>query len=132
MASTQQLIESDVSVLLLRALLHETLVAFGDDGLGKHGRCDMPQYYEVADLNIIVDLNEADDTATGVVFLALNGYDAMRFGLVLSDQNFLLSVQNCLERHGIDRSVLTYAAYGAQDRYSVALDIDVKRLLDWP
>jgi hypothetical protein len=132
MASVQQMVESDVSVLLLRALLGKTLVAFGDDGLGKHGRCDVPQYYEVQDLDICINLNEADDTADGVVFISLTGYDAMRFGLILSDQNFLLSVRAALDAVGIDGSVLTYAEFAVQDQHDVAMAIDVKRLLDWP
>jgi hypothetical protein len=132
MASVQQMIETDVSVLLLRALNNKTLVAFGDDGLGKYGTCDMPQYYAVHDLDISVDINEADDTAAGVVYIELAGYDAARFGAITTDRNFLLSVQEQLESVGIDRSVLTYAPDGNHLEYGVLMSIDIKKLLDWP
>lgn len=129
-ASVLQVIESDCSILMLRALLEKQVVAFGDDGLGKHGRCDQPQYFTIEDVQVDV-LDPEDDEIYGIVFLKLLGYNSSKFGDICTDQNFLISIQKLLSAHHIDPACLTYGEIDIQGTTFVAMHLNVGLLLDW-
>lgn len=123
-------IEADCSVLMLRALYQKTLVAFGADGLGKYGKCDMPQYYDVEDIAVDVSIDE-DDIPIGFVSLKLDGYDATKFGHICSDQNFLISIRKLLIADHIDPACISYSDVEFQGDDFVTFDLDIPLLLDW-
>ena len=126
----EAMIEADCSVLLLRALYQKTAVAFGEDGLGKHGTCDRPQYYKIEDIAIDIALDD-DDEPMGIVSLALEGYNSKDHGHICTDQNFLISVRNFLIGDHIDPTCVEYAELDVQGEDFVTLNLDVGLLLDW-
>jgi len=130
-ASLQDQIEADASVLLCRAFLHKQVCAFGDDGLGDHGRHYLAQYYKVEDIDVTVELNEDTGDAIGVVSFKLEGYDSNRFGHISTDRNFLIRCRELLAADHIDPNVLSYAILEMQGDDFVTMDIDVPLLLDW-
>lgn len=127
------LIEEDCILLLERALLHKTLNAFGEDGLGQYGKWDTPQYFDVT--HIFVTIRADDDNAptivSGKVLVRLLGYDSDVTGLVITDKNFDISFQNALSEAGVPLDALILLPADEQPRFSVAFDIDIGKLLNW-
>jgi hypothetical protein len=130
-ASVIQVIEADCSVLILRALLEKSVVAFGEDGLGKHGKCDQPKYYTIEDVSVDVAASPSSGDVVGAAFITLKGYNESDFGAILSDRNFLISIQNLLRAEFIDPNSLSYSILELQSEHVVVMDIDVPLLLDW-
>lgn len=128
MASIQSVVEADCTILLMRALYKQPLVAFGDDGLGKYGKCSMPQTYTVDDVDVIVILEDNQ----GILGLVLDGYDAQKFGHIATDKNFMINVQQLLSAIGVDPTCVTYAPINRQGRNFVTFDFDIAKLLSWP
>ena len=124
------MIEADCSVLLLRSLYQKTAVAFGEDGCGKHGTCDRPQYYKIEDIDVDINLG-LNDEPLGMFALKLEGYESKEFGHICSDQNFLISIRKLLLDDHIDPDCITYAALEMQGDDYVAFDFDVGLMLDW-
>jgi hypothetical protein len=128
-ATFEQQVEADCSVLLIRALLGQTVAAFGEDGLGKHGKNDLAIRYMLEDIDLTIMLD--DDEPFGVVSLKPEGYDYTKFGHIATDQNFLLSVRNLLSAHHIDPTCIEYSEIDLQGNDYVTFDLDVVKLLDW-
>ena len=127
------LIEEDCIIALERALLGKTLCAFGEDGLGQHGRSDSPHYYDVVDVNVHIDADD-DDSPTivsGGLIVTLLGYDSNVTGHIMTDGNFDISLGDALEAAGLSRQCLAWAPLSAQGRSSVVFHIDVGELLEW-
>lgn len=129
-SSFREMVEADCSVLLIRALLNKTLVAFGDDGLGKYGRSTYPKTFTVRDMDVDVILDD-DGSPSCVATLYLTGYDAADVGHIYTDQNFLISVRSALKADHIDPSCIEYSELCLQGDSFVTFDVDVKLLLDW-
>jgi hypothetical protein len=128
-ATFEQQIEADCSVLLIRALLGQTVAAFGEDGLGKHGRNDLAIHYTIEDIDLVIVID--DDEPLGQVALKLENYDASKFGHIMTDQNFLISVRKILTSQHIDPTCLEYSEFDMQGDDFVSFDLDVVKLLDW-
>ncbi len=125
-------VESDCSILMMRALFKQQVVAFGEDGLGKHGTCDRPQYYEIEDISIDLENDITfDEDAKGTVHLKLKGYSAKDFGHIATDKNFMISLANHLKDAEIDPSCVSYAPIGQQTDDGVMLTLKVAILLNW-
>lgn len=129
MAPASTIIEADCATLLLRALLNQTVAAFGDDGLGKHGTCPIPQYYKIVDVDVTIGI--IDSEALGCVRLLLDSYDSADYGHIFTDKNFLISVQKLLKDHHIDPDSVKYGNLSDQGWNFVTLELDVGLLLDW-
>jgi hypothetical protein len=129
MAPASTIIEADCATLLLRALLNQTVAAFGDDGLGKHGTCPIPQYYKIVDVDVTIGI--IDSEALGCVRLLLEGYDSADHGDIFTDKNFLISVRKLLQEHHIDQGSVKYGELVDQGENFVTLELDVGLLLDW-
>lgn len=128
-ATFEQQIEADCSVLLIRALLGQTVAAFGEDGLGKHGKNDLAIHYVIEDIDLVIVID--DDEPVGQVAVKLQGYDAAKFGHIVTDQNFLISLRKLLAAHHIDPTCIEYAEFDMQGDDFVSFDLDVAKLLDW-
>lgn len=128
--SVQILLEEECTVLLERALLRQTLCAFGGDGLGKHGRSDTPRYFDVTDLRITVD---ADDPINimGMVSICLRGYNADDVGHIKTDNNFEIALNTVLAKAGISKQALSWASIDEQVQGCVTFHIDIPELLGW-
>ncbi len=132
-------VQSDCEILLWRALANKSVFAFGDDGLGKHGRCDLAQTYKIQRFSIEIDLAEKPPTPIGIpvydafgkLSIDLQGYSASEFGHICTDQNFLISVRKLLEAQHIDPACMQYAAIDEQTENSVVMDFDPVMLLNW-
>lgn len=128
-ATLEQQIEADCSVLLIRALLGQQVAAFGEDGLGKYGRNDLAIFFKIEDLDLTVAMDEGEPL--GMVSVKPEGYNAASFGHIVTDQNFLISMQNLLKAHFIDPTCISYSDIDLQGDDYVSFDLDVVKLLDW-
>jgi len=131
--SVRMLIEEDCILLLERALLRQTLCAFGEDGLGQYGKSDTPHYYTVVDLRVNI---EADDdhqptVICGTVSICLRGYDADVVGYIQTDKNFDISLNAALIAGGLSAKSLIWASVSEQAHGCVTFYIDVAELLGW-
>jgi len=129
-ATFEQQVEADCSVLLIRALLNQTVAAFGEDGLGKYGKNDLAIHYVIEDIDLVVSIDD-DDEPLGMVSLKPKGYDAATYGPIVTDQNFLISVRKLLSAHHIDPTCIEYSEIDVQGKDYVAFDLDIVKLLDW-
>lgn len=130
MSDIQSSIQNDVDILLTRALLDEQMVAFGEDGLGEHGRCDQPQYYKVLEVSSFITF-DTDDNVSGIAYIILDGYDAATFGHICSDKNFEICLKNLLKKEEIDPNCVSYSSITEQGDDYVTVDLDVAALLEW-
>lgn len=125
-------IESDCAILLMRALFKQKVVAFGEDGFGKHGTCNLAQYYEVKDITVHVDEDiPYDISARGSVMLHLSGYSAKDFGHIATDRNFLISVTSYFKEWDIDETCVSYAPIDQQPDDGVMMIINISKILHW-
>lgn len=131
MAPASTIIEADCATLLLRALLNQTVAAFGDDGLGKHGTCPIPQYYKIVDVDVTIGMDIVDSGVVGWVRLLLDSYDSADHGHIFTDKNFLISIRKLLQEHHIDQGSVKYGEISDQGENFVTLELDVGLLLDW-
>lgn len=123
-------IEADCSVLLIRSLLSQKVSAFGEDGLGKHGKNDRAMFYKIEDIDLDIIVDDTGEPF-GTVCLKLEGYDSNQFGHIFTDQNFMIAIQALLKDHHIDPSSLEYSDLCLQGDDYVSLDINIPNLLDW-
>lgn len=126
-----KIIEADCSILLFRALHGKPITAFGDDGLGRHGRSQIPRTFLISDLEIFVEYKENKVDVLGYVCIDLQGYNATDVGHICTDQNFLISLGSLLSKAGIDPNCLTYEKIDSQGADYVSMHIDVPKLLQW-
>lgn len=122
----QESVEADCSVLLLRALMMKNIKTFGEDGDGKYGRSQYPIEFLVDDM--AVDVN--DDLETGEVKIFLKEYDAKQVGLIVTDKNFIISMNKHLVENFIDPKCLEYSPINKQGRHFVSLTLDVPKLIE--
>lgn len=127
------LIEEDCTVLLERALLRQTLVAFGEDGCGKYGRKDTPSYFDVVDVrvNVYVDDENSPTVISGGISICLHGYNANDVGHIKSDKNFDISLNVALAAAGISKDTLIWAKIDEQVAGCVTFYLDIGKLLGW-
>lgn len=102
MIPTSSLIQYDIETLLSRAFIGQTLVGFGEDGCGSYGRSDTPGYFIPTDILAVVhvpdDAISYADVEANIV-IALDGYDADITGLLMTDRNIEISINECLKRN---------------------------------
>ena len=131
-ASFREVLEADTATLLCRALYSQPVVAFGDDGVGKYGRCSQPQTYTICDVDVDVEYDEdSGQDPTGLVVLTLAGYNSNQFGHVVTDQNLMIGLRKLLVAQHIDPSCLKWAPVDLQPEDGCTLFVDVPLLLDW-
>lgn len=130
-ATFEQQVEADCSVLLIRSLLGQTVAAFGEDGLGQHGRNDLAIHYVLEDIDLTVMVDSVTDEPFGVLSLKPENYHSSKFGHIMTDQNFLISVRKLLADHHIDPTCIEYSELDLQGDDYVSFDLDVVKLLDW-
>ncbi len=123
--------EHDCQVLLRRALNARQLNAFGEDGLGEHGRSMFPFYFTVMKIDVKIAADEGANLV-GTAELVLNWYDSSQL-CVCTDKNFERSVSKLLIQENIDPTALTLLPYEEQSPVTdvVSFRIDVPKLLDW-
>lgn len=133
MITMLEAIRRDCVVLLERALLHNQLVMFGEDGCGQHGRAEFPVYSEVTAISVNLTADDNDDPSDihGIVILHMPDYDAGRQGHAMTDQNLRISLNRCLDAAAIDRAAIDWADISLQGQQAVVLSIDVSLLMDW-
>lgn len=121
-------LQRDVQILLDRALLGKTIVAFGEDGFGKHGRHDLPQPFRVT--QITIHFEEINGGNYVEIILELDGYTASQYGFIFSDQNFLIGVQSLLKDQHIDFSSVCYSDIMLQSEKCVSLFANADSLVN--
>lgn len=131
--SVKMIIEEDCTLILERALLRQTLCAFGEDGFGLYGKSDTPVFYDVVDLRVDI---EADDdhqptVVSGTVSICLRGYDADVVGHIQTDRNFDIALKVVLTAAGVSPKSLIWASINEQAHGCVTFYIDVAELLGW-
>jgi len=133
--STAVLIEEDVQILLDRALLSKSICAFGEDGLGKHGRHDRASWFKIKSVDITIECDEDDDypeEIQGIASLKLEGYDSTVVGHIMTDHNFKICLDAFLKNTDIDPDSLTWPDdLEMQGDDFVTLNIDIGLLLGW-
>lgn len=130
---TQLQIEADVSALLYRALFMQNIQVFGEDGVGKHGHCARPQTYKITDIDVDVEVDTNDSAnIAGAVELHLANYDAMDYGLIVTDKNAEISIANLLRQQHINPACLKWAPVERQGSNSILFYVDIPELLQWP
>lgn len=130
-ATVKSILEDDCRILLERALYGKFLCAFGEDGFGMHGRCDIAQWYKV--ISVIVEA-DADDPnhPTGTLHLTLEGYQSNTHGHIATDKNFDIALATHLRSATIDPATLAWPDdVSHQGSDCVVLNIDIPLLLDW-
>lgn len=132
MKSTADYLKDECIVLLDRVLTGETLVFFGEDGNGKHGRSTFPVTARVRcfDFDLVAF---SDDTAEieAYVRIFLDGYNSDDTGHAITDQNLRINLDRLLDREHIERGALTWAPERYQGRDYITLTVDVQKLLAW-
>ena len=128
--SIQQALESDCSVLLFRALYKRPILAFGEDGLGKHGSCNNAQHYTICNLEVFVEI-DSEDLPSGELHIILTGYDSDDFGHICTDQNFMIDLRKRLSFELLNPDCLSYASIKKQGKDRVVMDINVLALMDY-
>lgn len=126
----KEAIEADCGVLIFRALLHKTVSAFGEDGLGKYGKSDRPRFFDIHDMDIEVTIDKTG-TPQGVLLINLSDYEYQDVGHIATDRNFLICIREMLKAEHIDPDSLSYGALDEQGENFVSMDIDITMLLDW-
>jgi hypothetical protein len=126
----KETIGADCGVLLFRALLNKSVSAFGEDGLGKYGKSDHPRFFDIADLDIDIAIDESG-IPEGMLFINLADYDYQDVGHIATDRNFLICIREMLKAEHIDPECLSYSALDEQGENFVSMDIDIALLLDW-
>lgn len=124
-------IEADCAILLRRALVSHVVSAFGDDGCGKHGRSSTPVFYTISSVEVELEADDDDSPSvlTGKAWIFLQGYDADKVGYILTDKNFEISIRQLLIAESILPDALTWADIGDQGERTVAMSVDVEKLL---
>lgn len=127
------LVEEDCTLLLERALIRQTLCAFGEDGEGKYGKHNLPMYFDVVDIRVDI---EADDdhrptVISGTCTIVLRGYDANIVGHIITDKNFDISLAKALSAASLSPKSLVWAPITEQADGAVTFYIDVAELLSW-
>jgi len=127
------LIEEDCILLLERALIRQTLCAFGEDGFGQHGKWETPQYYDVVDVRVTVEADDDDSptVVSGSAIIVLRGYDANVTGHIMTDKNFDISLNAKLVAAGLSPKSLIWASIQDQHTGAVVFHIDIGELLGW-
>jgi hypothetical protein len=132
MTTISTLIEADCATLILRALLSKSVVAFGDDGLGKYGRSQIPRTFLIHNIDVDVECDDqTGDDATCTAKLYLEGFHKDDVGHVATDQNLLISLRQHLKDAEIDPSCIRFADYALQGDDYCTLHFDVQLLLQW-
>lgn len=128
------MIGEDCIILMERAFLGKKICAFGEDGNGAHGRHEHAMWFDISFINGVIrpDNLVCPKEITGQVTLTLDGYDASKHGLILTDNNFEICMRQLLKNAHIDPTALKWAALSEQGNDFVALEIDVPLLIGWP
>jgi hypothetical protein len=126
-------IANDCAILLRRALWGKSIACFGIDGFGIFGRTDQAQIYPIAEFSIRIDMDNDDDTDFPGTKLELElvGYDAAQYGHVLTDQNFMISLNALLKAEEIGSDIWTWGLAAEQPSNGIILNLDIQKLLQW-
>jgi hypothetical protein len=132
MKTTVDYLKDECIVLLDRVLTGETLVFFGDDGLGQHGRSAFPVTARVRCFDFDI-LSFSDDTSQieAHVRIFLEGYNSDSTGHAITDMNLRINLDRLLDRECIDRGALGWAPVELQGKDFITLTVDVQKLLAW-
>lgn len=126
MIDIAQLIGEDLYALFTRALLNQSIAAFGADGCGKYGTHPFAQYFKIEAITIDAYMDE-DDHVDAFVNLHLENYSASQLQMC-TDKNAILSVQNLLSAAMIDRTSISWAPISRQQEKCICFSIDLKKL----
>ena len=125
-------LKDDATILISRALLGKTIGYFGIDGNGQHGRDVWAHYSKVEDVVVFIkgiSTDEADLDVDLMVFL--ENYSAKTHGHILTDQNFMMSLNEHLKNADIDPVCVSWASLELQGDNCVTLKLDIHELLQW-
>jgi hypothetical protein len=127
--NVRMVLEEDSTALLERALLGETVCAFGEDGFGKHGKNSFASWYVVSGIDVnVVDV----PIVHGTVTITLHGYNSDVTGLVMTDKNLEISLGAHLKAAGIDAGSLEWQEdTDSQGTGSVTMNINFDLLFGW-
>lgn len=127
MTTLSMVIEEDCTVLLERALLRQTVCAFGEDGCGMHGKSDTPAFFDIVDIHVdVVELHAAVQAKASI---CLRGYNHNDVGHIQTDKNFDISFDAILKASNIPRNAFTWAPIDEQLQGCVTFYLDVTKLL---
>jgi hypothetical protein len=123
----------DSTVLLYRAFVGKTLECFGEDGFGKYGRSDIPQYLRVSSIaaDITADDIDSPSKCEGIMLLDLDGYSQARQGHAITDRNLEIAIRRCLKEWDIDADAVSWGPIDRQGEGYITLSFDPFKLLDW-
>lgn len=125
-------IANDCAILLERSLVGKSVACFGIDGFGIFGQTSQAQTYTIVTFNIIIDMNRDDvDFPSAKLELQLEGYDASTYGHVLTDQNFMISLNALLKAEEISHDIWTWGLAVEQPENGIILNLDIPALLQW-
>lgn len=130
MFDNHDIIRDDCLTLLQRAFLAYQVNVFGLDGNGKYGSDYHGHKYTIKDVKVPLVFS-IDTDFTAIVNLYLDGYDSTKFGHAATDKNLEISLNSLLDSADIDNDCWSWAAEFHQGTNFVALELDVKRLLEW-
>ena len=118
-------IEDDCAILLTRSLLDKDVWAFGEDGLGKHGRSNMAFQFQIVDIDVCI-IEFDDDTLTGkcLVSIKLDNYSSNTVGHICSDNNFMISIRKYLKDDFLDPECVSWAGIEMQGNNYASLYVD--------
>lgn len=133
-----KLLQDDCDILLSRALLRQTVAAFGDDGFGQFGIHSLAKFFTVSHVETKIKADELLDIESAIVILTLDGYSGLNDGLMWTDQNLLFSVRKLLKAQHIDPKAISWPPVTDDDSTplqglddKITLLIDPKKIVDW-
>lgn len=123
-------IRSDAIILLERALRSKTVHCFGIDGFGQYGTSDRARTFTILNVDLLL-FGEIYEWPEAYAYIKLEGYSDTDNGLILTDNNFAISLNEHLKAASIDPSIWTWAPVSEQGSTTVAIKLDVKKLISW-
>lgn len=125
-------IANDCAILLRRALWGKSIACFGIDGFGIFGQTNQAQIYPIAEFSIRIDMDNDDADFPGAKLeLELAGYDANKYGHVLTDQNFMISLNALLKAEELGADIWSWGLAAEQPSNGIILNLDIPKLLQW-
>lgn len=123
-------IRSDTIILLERALRFKTVHCFGIDGFGQYGTSDLARTFKISNIDLLL-FGEIYDWLDAYAYIKLEGYCHADNGLIMTDKNFSISLNEHFKAAGIDPKVWDWAPVSEQGSTTVAIKLDIKKLISW-
>lgn len=125
-------LEDDCNILLKRALLNKTVVAFGVDGMGQYGQSNIPENYIITDIELTIDRQHGSfNDIYGRASLVLDGYSSDTHGHAATDTNLTITLNALFQQATIDKGCWWWSEEKFQGPSGISIELDICKLLDW-